>query len=305
MAKVNLSFTYGRVSKKPIIKTDKKNEDNSFAMVYLEVVRGPREVGDDLRFLKHDYPLVIAREKESVEEMSTWEENDIVQIKGVITTKKMEKSSYCPNCTGEDDNPTKNTSLGNILYITPIFLEKIKSYGDDKDGSIKDIVEHREISNQVYLHGTLIREPKIFTTKNKKQITQYPVAVNRKYLIRTDAPEIKTDWPIVKSYGEQARDDKMFLQMGAEIIVDGFLQARTVERKTKCACCGKIYPWKDHAMEVVPYAVEYVSGYKSVEQVEAEAQKTVEEIKQKLYNDGMCDDFDEENDENLKSTDLN
>ena len=36
-----------------------------------------------------------------------------------------------------------------------------------------DIVNNREISNQAYVMGTLITEPKLFTTKRGIQITQY------------------------------------------------------------------------------------------------------------------------------------
>ena len=232
--------------------------------------------------------------------MADWRINDIVLIKGVVTSKTISKSSYCPHCTDDDGNATKNTVNGNLVYVTPIYVKKIESYGEDKQAAIEDLVNNREISNQIYVMGTLIKDPKLFTTKKGVQITQYPLAINRKFTIRTDDPNIRTDWPICKSYGEKAREDKIFLRHQAEVIIDGFLQARTVHRHAKCACCGKDYEWKDHMMELVPYDVEYVSGHKSEEEVKAESEKSVEELKQMLFNTGYKDDIDDD----LKSDDL-
>ena len=83
-------------------------------------------------------------------------------------------------------------------------------------------------------------------------------------------------------------------------MIDGFLQARTVKRKTKCHCCGKIYEWEDHAMEIVPYAVEYLKGQRSQDEIEAETNKSVDELKQELYDTA----FSETVDEGMASTDL-
>lgn len=299
MAKQNLAFLYGRVSKAPIVSKNQSTEAYNYGMVYIDTVRGVRSVGDDLKFVKHDHPLIMSREKEILDNMIYWKENDIVFIKGVISSTKIPKSSYCPDCVDEDGKPVKNEIFGNLLYVTPIFVEKVKSYST-KTEAVEDIVNHREISNQIYVYGTLLRDPKLFTTAKKIQITQYPIAINRKLTIRTDDPSIKTDYPIVKSYGEQARDDKTYLKLGAEVILDGFLQARTVTRKAMCKCCNKIYPWTDHAMEIVPYAVEYVNGYRTTEEVEAETKHTVEEYKQILFNTCVQDELEEE----LQSNDL-
>lgn len=293
MARQNIVFLYARVSKLPVLSKDKSTGELNYGMVYVDTVRGLREVDDDVRYVKHDYPLIISREKSILDNIMEWKENDIVFIKGAITSKKITKSSYCPECTDENGNALKNMSLGNLLYITPIYVKKMASY-ETKEDAVKDIVDNREISNQVYIVGTLLKDPKFYTTAKGVQITQYPIAINRKFTIRTDDPTIRTDYPMVKSYGEQARDDKTFLKYQAEVIVDGFLQARTVRRKQKCSCCEKIYEWKDNAMEIVPYDVEYVSGYLTKEDVERERQATVEAFKQMLFTSRLKEDIDED-----------
>ena len=299
MGRQNIAFMYARVHKEPIISRDKETGEYNYGMVYVDTVRGLRSVEDDVRYVKHDHPLIMSREKEHLDKMSEWKENDIVYIKGVVTTKTINKTSYCPNCTDAEGNATKNVVKGNFVYITPIFSEKVKSYGEDKVAAKDDLVNHREIGNQLYVLGTLVKEPKLITTKRGIQITQYPIALNRKFTIRTDDPNIRTDWPIVKPYGERAREDKIYLQLGADILLDGFIQARTVHRKMKCPHCEQEYVWDDHSMELVAYDVEYVSGHKSREQVEAEAQQSVEDLKQKLFDSGYKDTLDD----NLRSDD--
>lgn len=296
MARQNIVFMYARVNKAPLInKNDATNELN-YGLVYVDAVRGLRNVGDDLKFIKHDYPLIISRDKRILEEMATWKENDVVTIKGAITSKRMNKTSYCPNCKDENGMATKNVSTGNLLYITPIYVKKNYSF-ETKNEAIEEIVQNREISNQAYVVGTLLKDPKFIKTKAGLQVTQYPIAINRKFTIRTDDPSIRTDYPVVKSYGEQARDDKTFLKYQAEIIIDGFLQQRTVRRKQKCTCCGNIYEWQDNSLELVPYEVEYLKGFLTPEEVEEEKKASVEEYKQMLFGNNASDNIEEDEEE--------
>lgn len=288
MGRQNIAFLYGRVSKDPVAQKDPDTGQYSFAMVYLDTVRSSRAVDDGVNFVKHEHPLLITRDRDIAEEIAHWKLNDIVFAKGVITTKTMEKKSYCPNCKEADGNSTMNAVKGNLVYLTPIYAQKIKSY-DDKQDAIEDLVANREISNQVYIVGTLIRDPKIYKTKRGIQITQYPIAINRKFTIRDDDPTIRTDWPIVKSYGEQARNDRVYLKYQASVLIDGFLQARIVTRKVKCKNCGQIYEYTDHAMEIVPYDVEYLTGYNSREEVEEKEHQSVEALKQRLYEGNKTD----------------
>ena len=293
MARLNICNLYARVSKPAQIK--RKGDEYVYGMCYVEVVRGVRDAHDNLKYVKHDFPLIMSKEPSIVANMDDWKENDIVVIKGMVVSKKIPKNSFCDECTDEDGNPTKNTVQGNLLYINPIHVKKITSYGDDKKAAENDILENREISNQLYVMGTLCNDPKQFKTKRGLIVTQYQLAINRKFRIRTDDPSIKTDWVWVKTYGEQAVEDRMRLSQSSELTIDGFIQARTVHRKMKCCNCGKIYHWTDHAMEIVPYECEYVSGtYKSDDELERENEHKVEEIRQMLFNNTMKDTIEEE-----------
>lgn len=293
MSRLNNAFLYGYVETAPRVN---KNSDGEIvsAMCYIHVVRGLRDDHAGKKYMKHDYPLIVSKEKKVTAEMEQLKPYDIVLIKGQITTKFIDKPSYCPNCTDEDGNQTMNPSKGILMYINPVFIRKIKETNDKKE-ALQEIIYSREISDQAYVFGTLIKDPTYFKTTHGTIITQYQIAIDRKFRIRTDDPTIKTDWPYVKSYGEQALEDKLRLKKGSEVYIDGVVQARTVHRKTKCRCCGKIYPWEDNTLELVPYAVEYVSGYKTDEILEEEKGKRAEDLRQELFNFFEKDVVEEEN----------
>ena len=238
MARLNVAHLYGVVENDPHITIDKTTHEPIAAMVYIHVVRGPRSDHSGRKYMKHDYPLVITLDRSMVYEIATWKKNDVITMKGTVSSKHVAKPSYCPTCKDENEQAVENMAQGLLVYITPIYARKIQSF-ETKQEALSHIIEAKEISNEVYVYGVLTRDPKYFRTKNGTIITQYQIALNRKYRIRTDDPEVKTDWPWVKSYGEQAIEDKLRLQQGSHIIMDGVMQARTVHRKTKCKVCGR------------------------------------------------------------------
>ncbi|MBO4847222.1 MAG: single-stranded DNA-binding protein [Lachnospiraceae bacterium] len=303
MARQNMAYLFGRVHKDPVIAYDNETGEYKYAACYIDVVRPPRDVGDDIKFIKHDKPMIMTKDKEIIDQIVNWKENMVVLVKGPLTTAQGTKTSYCPFCEEKDGEKHKVVNKGNIVYVTPIHVEVVKEF-DNKLEATEYIVENKEVSNQILVVGTVLNDPKLITTKKGIQFCQYRLAINRKYTIRTDDPSVRTDWPIVKSYGEQARDDKIYLKYQADVLIDGFLQARTVTRKQKCPYCGEIYEWKDHTMELVPFAVEYLNGFKSKEEVEAEAQKPVEDIKQMLFTSGYKDEINETTESDLKSDDI-
>ena len=126
--------------------------------------------------------------------------------------------------------------------------------------SLKLLKERCEISNIVMVIGTLCREPEIYTDDKNRSFAQYQIAVNRRYRIKEDPAETKTDYPWVKTFGEQALKDVYALHTGSQVYLNGALQTREVARETICENCNKSYEWQDVASEIVPYSTEYLSN---------------------------------------------
>ena len=288
MARQNSVFLYARVAKKPQIRIDETGNSHSLGTCHLRVIRGPRDVGDKRRYVKVESPIIMTNNENLIHEMETWEENDMVYVKGTIASKNIMKSSICPHCG------SKNKKEGQLVFVLPIFAKKVK-HCESKEECMEELMNKREISDIALIIASVCREPKMLKTDAGLIITQYQVALNRKYRVQNDPPEIKTDYPWVKSYGANAREDKKRLRIGSVAFYDGYLQARVVHRTTKCEICQEFYNWDDKAMEIVPYETEYMKNCKTDEEIAQEAMEKLNKIKAQFSQDGTGEDDDFDN----------
>ena len=276
MAKHNYVMLNGQVIQDPRIIKD--NEGNYLrAMCAIKVIRGVRDFGDNISHLKYDCPVIMTGNPEKIEEMEQWKANDIVEIKGVLTTKEIKKVTIC-------ECGHKNKVDGNYVYINPIYVER-RETGITKDEGLDILKKRCEISNYVNVIGTLCRDVDTYITDKSLKIAQYQIAVNRKYRVKEDSAEIRTDWPWVKSYGKTADDDSKALRKGSVVFIDGMLQTRDIVRTITCEECGNEYRWNDQAMEIVPYEVEYLQNFMTPEEYAAEQLRQEEEAKTKIFSE--------------------
>ena len=252
--------------KGPVIKfkiSDKPDENGYMtAKLVMGVIRGYRNVGVNRDKVKIDRPIIQTRNPEMINRMITWKKNDIVTIEGAITTNTLNKISICPHCRA------RNLTEGLSTYIEPRFAE-LNFSAKDESSCIQYLQTVREISNRARVSGNLCRDPKKISIKNGPTVTQYPLAVDRKFVIKEDPPSKTTDFPWVKAYGQNAISDRNRLHLGSEVMIDGLIQTRSVNRKTICRECGQLYEWKERVCELVPYETEYVTNYYTEEEAAA------------------------------------
>ena len=279
MARINRVFLRGAILKPPQVAKD--GDQLIYARVYVSVVRSSRTEGsrDDLVC---DVPLVMTRETKCIKEIESWEVNDIVSIKGVLASRRVKKSSFCKSCGIKVQVP------GVIMYIAPVFCEKI-CHLESESECMDYLDKHRDVSNQMLAFGTLCREPSKHRDKTGPAYAQYQLALNRSFRIKSDPPDLRADYPWVKSYGDNARRDLQSLHVGSEVFTDCFLQVRKIKRRAVCgqqydengkalftpdgtpvmitdengrlSGCGETTEWDEQAVEMVPYETEYISGY--------------------------------------------
>ena len=279
MARINRVFLRGAILKPPQVAKD--GDQFIYARVYVSVVRSSRAAGsrDDLVC---DVPLVMTREAKYIKEIESWEVNDIVSIKGVLASRRVKKSSFCKSCGIKVQVP------GVIMYIAPVFCEKI-CHLESESECMDYLDKHRDVSNQMLAFGTLCREPSKHRDKTGPAYAQYQLALNRSFRIKSDPPDLRADYPWVKSYGDNARRDLQSLHVGSEVFTDCFLQVRKIKRRAVCgqqydengkalfapdgtpvmitdengrlSGCGEATEWDEQAVEMVPYETEYISGY--------------------------------------------
>lgn len=193
---------------------------------------------------------------------------DLVDIKGVVNVLITPKKSICPNC-GHEHIKFNGTST----FIYPIHCIKWDSLATSR-ASNADIPEqilkkhYEEISNQVLLCGTVASDPEMIEV-GKSETCRYMLKVDRKYYINTQ-DEITADFPWVYSYDDQAKWDEKYLQKGSNVLIDGIMHNGRIDSKVECENCGTKYTFKDLKSEFIPYSIEYLSDYKTDEDIELE-----------------------------------
>lgn len=271
MAKHNLVNLYGTVSGVPKIFKNETTGEYVTAYCPVTVIRGTRESGTDgISDIRYDNPVILSGNPRIIEEMATWELNDMVEIKGVVTTRNITKKTKCPHC-----NEVNRIEGCMLTFITPIYAAT-RETGISKETSIQLLKRHIEVSNQVSLIGYLVNDPDYYRTQFGVDITQYPIAVNRKFRIKDDDPANKTDYPWIKSFNTIARADAKALKRGALIFVDGMIQTRDVKRKSVCSYCENEFEWADSAVEIVSYANEYLRDFNTQADIEEKQEKEAE-----------------------------
>lgn len=284
MARENHVRLRGVLPADPIIRESNDGKD-AYAVFNVFVSRPNRVVGDKQGGIKKVNILVSSRNPGIVRVAKTLKKFDAVDINGVLTTKLIKKSSFCTYCGH------KNMTMGTMVYVTPNYIEYISKVEDIKD-ALRYISDRAEISNTLRVIGEVMTEPKILhkTTGTPVDFTQYKLKLRRKMKIKEDDPKIGSDFPWVKSYGENAILDRFRLNKGSTVYIDGCVQTRYIKRHIICGQkrdhngqymttstgepiievdpntnkelgCGTVYDWNDQVLEIVPFAVEYLTDY--------------------------------------------
>ena len=202
---------------------------------------------------------VILKETSLMKKLKGLRKYDLVEIKGVFMLLSIDKYSECPECA--EDNVKEN---GAYPVVYPQFMLKLQDYREvaKYDINLPDALLRQkfgEISNLVTIIGTVVSEPEKLRVKGAN-CCRYKIVIDRKYFVPTQA-EIHEDFPYIYSYGKQADFDSKYLQIGAEIFVEGFLRVREVKMDIQCRFCELTYAYEDVAAEIVPYSVEYLNGH--------------------------------------------
>lgn len=261
MAKHNQVILNGQVSVPPRIVEDEHGNPIR-AMFGVDVMHGTRDFGNNIDNIKYDVPIVMTSDIEMIKKIKKINKGDMVEIKGTITTRDITKRTTCRYCGH------KHEKAGNLVCITPIYIDVRESALTDEKG--KKLLRTRcEVSNMVTVIAPLCRDPQLYITDNGTSVTTYQLAIRRKFKVKKDLDDIRTDFPWVKSYGAIAENDAKSLKKGAYVFIDGRIQVRQLKRIQECENCGETYEWTDSATEIVPYAVEYLRDYFTKEEIEA------------------------------------
>ena len=261
MAKENLIILHGQVMSAPQVYQTPKGETvkGQFA---LNVIRRPMMTGgkvDDSPIFA--CPVITSKNKELADAIGKLRVGDMCDVRGVISTAEVIKTTKCPHCGN------KTQEEGNLIYITPIYICK-REDGLSQEEGIALLKKRAEVSNLCMIIGTLCRDVAHYKDEKKRSYAQYQLAVNRKYRIKEDPDTIKTDYPWVKVYGKQAIKDTECLKTGSVVYINGALQTRRFNKPVECEACHTKYTRAEDMIEIVPYSTEYLANYLTPEKEE-------------------------------------
>lgn len=282
MARLNVVNLFGMVAGDPLVVLADDTKTPLKAQAFLTVVSSNRENGITESEIYYARPFIYSEDPDIVAQMSTWKKNDLVSLKGAITTLNARKGAICAHCK------EKSAKDGEITFITPIFTEVCFSGLDDKR-AIELLNEHREISNQIYLIGYLCADVNgkkestiyrdIISQSSYKGIASYQLAVNRKYYLKQDLPTNRTDYPHIVSVGKRAEMDLKCIHIGSMVMVDGMLVTREFRRTNVCPHCGKEFDWPEKVLEVLTFGTEYLSDFMTPEEYDAQQIEKAKELR--------------------------
>lgn len=187
----------------------------------------------------------------------------MIELTGTLATVNTTKPQKCPHCDGT------NLVDRMVCYVNPIFI-KTEYKGLSAEEGNRDMRRNSEISNRITVIGKACTDPEVFYTDKGQIIVNYQLDIARKYRIKEDADENRHDFPFVKSYGFVADNDRLAISKGALVFVDGAIQTRDYEMSFICQNCGEEYKLIRTATEIVPYSTEYLTGCKTMEEIEEE-----------------------------------
>ncbi len=264
MARLNSVHFRGIVSSLPErIQLQGKLAGKTFVHFTVTVTRGIGEVLNGQKTLELDEPDILIYEHSATNVIKNLQPGDTVYLRGVITTA--ERRDYEVICTECGHTETVSHPF---VYVTPVHIEKTGHLDTDEEKQ-DFLMGVRFASNEVELMGRLTRDPSRVMPKSMMVIAQYQIAINRSFRIDGAPPELKTDYPWVKSYRSDAEEDLMRLKLGSIVLINGYFQTRCYMKHCVCSECNVRFDYQKKVNEITPFSTEYLINYRSDEEIEA------------------------------------
>ena len=238
VARENTITVVGEVSKAPTVFYNESHQNFRIAFAVKTVRRNGRI----------DYPHVNVyglSEEEAKEYFGKLKIGVFVMVRGMVTTKLLEKKFKCGKC--------------GVIVEGSSFITEIISYGRPLCLAGKyEALELAEFANNLSVIGTVCTDVTGRDSGNGVSLTQYQIAINRKYRVAEHEGVIKSDYPWVKSFGNQADEDLKRLRKSSKIYIAGSLQTREMSRFLICENCSSRIDYTESVAEIIPQDVEYL-----------------------------------------------
>lgn len=238
MARENTITLVGEISKTPVVFFNETHQNFRMAFSVKTIRRNGRI----------DYPHVNVyglSQEEAKAYFQKLKEGTFLMVRGMISTRLISKKFKCEKCGVISEGESFITEV--ICYGRPVCLE-----------GRYEPAQLAEFANNLSIIGTVCTDITGRDSGNGVSLTQYQIAVNRKYRVAEHEGVIKSDHPWVKSFGNQADEDLKRLRKSSKIYIAGALQTRELSKFLICDNCSSRIDYTESVAEIVPQDVEYL-----------------------------------------------
>ncbi len=197
---------------------------------------------------REDFPKIniySLTEEEAKEYVRLLQENVWVQVRGMVSTKMVDKPIKCEACGEVSSIGTLQTEI--ITFGKPLVLsEKL------------DPLRVAEFANVGNVIGVVCTDLLRSDNAAGGAAAQFQIAVNRRYRVNELEKATRTDFPWVKVFGETANECLKRAHKSSQLYLTGAFQTRDVQRRVLCNACGKEMTYLERVGEVIPTGVEFL-----------------------------------------------
>ena len=260
MSRLDIVNLHGYLFHKPQTISDAKGRPIS-STFSIRVIRRPlTSVTQQHLRIDVDCPVIWTRDPEQIKTILTLEKGDMVDVRGVLTSREFVKQDNCPNC----GHPVARE--GNATFVTPLYICK-REHVEEEDSFLL-LKSRAEISNRLEIIGNVCKgddaradasgtPPYFYTDSKGRTYCQFQIASARSYRIPQDADDQRTDFPWVKVYGKQAEAANSALRVSSKVLLVGAIQTRRISRQIRCGACGEVFEKQEDVAEIVPSYIGY------------------------------------------------
>lgn len=289
MAIENKVLLNGQVVDSELFSTTRDGEDIVYKVVFTLLTLRSYKTDDGRRHFRKERIKVVLRDEKQIAALFRLpaEEGCFMEIYGLLCTVPKPKRFTCPSCGNDIVTHGISTFVRPLVFrVTETFgrvrEEQVKLMGERSVANLKEdepacesvvfkmLRDRLPVSNTVTVIGNVFRNPEYSAPEG---VCTYGLAVNRSFHIMEDPEDIRSDFPWVKSFGENAERDNLYLKdrlpdrQGTTVYVRGSLQSReNYTRKIECPFCGKTgeHEDKEGTIEIISKETVFLRNYNDV-----------------------------------------
>ena len=275
MAIENKVLLNGQMVDAELFTTEKDGEEIAYKIILTMLTLRSYEVPGGRRHYRKERIKVVLRDEKQIQALYRLpaEVGCFMEIYGILCTVPKPKRFTCDHCGNDIITHGISTFVRPLLFRVTESLEQLGADDIDKineDRVFGMLLDRLPVSNVVTVIGNVFRNPEYAPQEG---VCTYGIAVNRSFHILEDPEDIRSDFPWVKSFGENANRDYQYLKdrlpdkQGTTVYVRGSLQGReNYIRKIKCPFCDGVSEHEDRegTIEIIAKDTVFLRNYNDV-----------------------------------------